>query len=162
VSPGSHGLRVEKDGFRPFELRVSVEAGRVVRTEVMLVAIERPRPAPTGSRLNVLPWIVGGVGVVGIVTGTVFGILALGQADAANEEVAGDFDLWNDASNDAETFALVADVSFGVGILAGVGALVLFLIGSSSDHEAPEAATSLQLYPVVGTRGAGLALGGEL
>lgn len=167
VPPGSHELRVEKEGFRPFRLRVSVEAGRRLETEVTLVAAERhepPPPPPAAARSggSLLPWVATGVAGVGLVCGTIFGVLALGESDAANEEKAGDFDVYDEASSNAETWALLADVSFGVGAAAAVGAVVLFLLTGRDEASAPAAGAGLRVAPLATGRTAGLVVAGDL
>ena len=171
VTPGSHELRVEKEGFSPFMLRVSVEAGRRVETDVPLVAIEGPTPPPapaapaparTGGSGRVLPWVITGVAGVAIVAGTVFGVLALGESDAANDEKAGDLDLYDEASSSAESWALLADISFGVGVAAAVGALVLFLTTGPGESTGAPRGADLRVAPLAMRGGAGLVLSGGL
>jgi tetratricopeptide (TPR) repeat protein len=168
VAPGSHELRVEKEGFRPFRLRVSVEAGRSVETEVTLVAVERreapppPPPAPTRSGWRLLPWVVAGVAGVAIIGGTIFGVLALGESDAANDEKEGDLDLYDEASSSAETWALLADVSFGVGAAAAVGAVVLFLVTGGEESSVPPSGAALRVTPLATGRAVGLVFTGDL
>ncbi len=168
VGPGSHELRVEKEGFQTFRLRVSVEAGRRVETEVTLVPVERtpepverapePGPAPR-SGPGVLPWVLAGVAGVAVVGGTVLGVLALGESDAASDEVAGDRDVYDDALANAETLALFADISFATGLVAGGFAIVLFITGGSA-HASESRAEGVHVAPLATRDRAGLVLGG--
>lgn len=164
VEPGSHELRVQKEGYLPFRLRMSVDAGRRVEAEATLQAVARAGPAPTAppGRRNALPWIAAGGAVLAIGAGTILGVMALGESDAANEEVAGDEDLYDDARSNAEMFALFSDVSFGVGVAAAATAIFLLVV-QGADGESTHAATpALHATPVALRGGAGLALTGEL
>ena len=75
-----------------------------------------------GTRIVVLLSNVSAIAGVGLVTGTIFGFLALSEQS--------DFDAMPtaDAADRGETFALIADLSFGVAIAAGVTAIVLYAV----------------------------------
>lgn len=165
VAPGSHELRVEKDGFQAFRLRVSVDAGRQVEADATLVALVGPTstvtPPVTSARERPgrpLPWILGGAAVLAVGAGTLLGVLALGKSDDAADESAGNRDLYDEHLADAETLAAAADICFGVGIAAGAVSIVLFLIGGQDDS-AP-ATTSVRVSPLALRGGGGLVLGG--
>lgn len=169
VAPGSHEVRVEKEGFRPFRLRVSVEAGRRVEAEVSLVPVERtpvrgPEAAPAATRSGpgALPWVLVGVAGVATVGGSILGILALGKSDAASDERAGDRDLYDDERANAESLALFADISFGAAVVAAGVSVVLFVAGGSSPRGESPTTGSLRAAPMVGRGGAGLVVAGEL
>jgi hypothetical protein len=73
-------------------------------------------------------WVATGLAAAGIISGTVFGILALNEhADyEQNPTVPG--------RDRGETYALVSDISFGVGILAAAVGVVVWL---STPEETP-------------------------
>lgn len=163
VEPGSHELRVEKEGFRPLRLRVSVEAGRQVETEVILTAIEGGvRAPPRSSGAGVLPWVSTAVAGVAIAGGTVLGVLALGKSADANDNVTGDRDIYDSELSHAETLALFADISFGIAIAAGVTAVVLFVVGGGDDSTAPPSAASVRVSPFGSPQAVGFAVEGHL
>ena len=83
-------------------------------------AAEAPPPADSGPSAGV--WVTSAIAAVGLVSGTVFGFLALSAQS--------DFDAMPtaDAADRGETFALIADLSFGVAIAAGVTAIVLYAV----------------------------------
>ncbi|UJR81798.1 PEGA domain-containing protein [Sandaracinus amylolyticus] len=83
-------------------------------------AAEAPPPTDTGPSAGV--WVTTAIAGVGLVTGTIFGFLALSEQS--------DFDAMPtaDAADRGETFALIADLSFGVAIAAGVTAIVLYAV----------------------------------
>lgn len=84
-------------------------------------------PVDTGPSAGV--WVTTAIAGVGLVTGTVFGFLALSaQSDFDSSPSA-------DAADRGETFALVADLAFGVAIAAGVTAIVLYATDRPSAPE---------------------------
>lgn len=89
---------------------------------------EAPTPPSTGTEPSTGVWVTTGIAGVGLVTGTVFGFLALSAQS--------DFDVspTADAADRGETFALVADLAFGVAIAAGITAIVLY----ATDRAEPE------------------------
>lgn len=82
-------------------------------------------PEPVAHETNPWPWVVMGVGAVGVGVGTFLGLQALSDADAAREESTRD--AAEIKRDDAESGALLADISMGVGI-AAVGAGLLWLL----------------------------------
>lgn len=87
-------------------------------------------PDDGGRRVRVLPLVLGGVGVVGIGTGTALGVTALGARSAAAEDClqVGE-SVWctDDAAGALRadrSASLGADIAFGVGAAGVVGAVV--------------------------------------
>jgi hypothetical protein len=105
--------------------------------------------------------VTGGVGVVGLALGAVFGLMSTSAWNNAKSACGGNPSLCTDVpsgQSDRSTALSEATVST-VGFVAG-GALlatgaVLFLTGGSR-----ESATGLAFAPAVGPRQAGMALGG--
>ncbi len=83
-------------------------------------ADENAANATTRGEPSTGVWVTTGVAGVGLVTGTVFGFLALSAQS--------DFDVNPTAeiADRGETFALVADLAFGVAVAAGITAIVLY------------------------------------
>jgi len=142
VTPGAHEIRVEKDGFHPFALRVTVPVGEEVAAEANLVSEAGPAPAPSAPAEaaqgpRVYTWIAAAVAGAAIVGGSVLGVLALGSRDDANAEIRGDRATYDDARSSAEDLALFADVAFIVGGAAAAATVLLFVIepgwGESED-----------------------------
>lgn len=110
-----------------------------------------PAPAePAGPSTAV--WVLAAVGAVGLVTGTVFGFMALSRQS--------DFDAAPSlsAADEGEAFALVADVSFAVALAGGIAAIVLYATEGSSSSETNTA--SLRILPTASPQGGGvMALG---
>ncbi len=90
-----------------------------------------------------LGYVLLGVGGAGLAAGGIFGVLALGarsDADAGCKDVSGSR-LCNDSARDAvdrdKRFSLIADVSFGIGILAaGAGTYLLLSAPDSGEKKA--------------------------
>lgn len=118
-----------------------------------------PEPEPE-RRGRVLPWVLGGVGVAGVGAGGALGVSALGaRADAAAACVEVGGSTWCDERARAPLQAdrsrsLLADVGFGVGGVALVGAVVTAVVPRREVE-----GVSLQLG--VDGDGASVALGGR-
>ena len=87
-----------------------------------------PEPKATNSLVPAL--VTGGLAVVALGAGTVFGIMALGDKS--------DFDKkpTSATADDGENHALIADMAFGVALTLGVTSAVLFLSNGSSSASA--------------------------
>ena len=113
-------------------------------------------PASTGPSAAV--WVTTAIAGVALVTGSVFGFLALSQQS--------DFDAapTHSAADQGEAFALVADLSFGIAVAAGVTAIVLYATephgdsSSATAHRDDDDGPQVSFAPVVGTQGGGAAL----
>lgn len=166
VPAGEHTVTLTLEGYQPISETVTVAAGGANELALTLVqaeagegeglqgegdvfgeggaeetpaegegegTTEAPPPADAGPSAGV--WVTTAIAAVGLVSGTVFGFLALSAQS--------DFDAMPtaDAADRGETFALIADLSFGVAIAAGVTAIVLYALDRSQPTEteaAPE------------------------
>ncbi len=105
-------------------------------------------PPTEGSPRRTAAYVLGGFGVASLLTGTVFGVAALTQLSASNAHCTGDVCATEDAIHQfhsAQSFALVADLTGGVGIACVVTAVVLRITGSSDSHRGSEASVPLWL-----------------
>lgn len=93
-------------------------------------------PAPeTPHRRSVLPYVVLGVGGAGLVSGTIFGLMATSKKSAATDEPVQTKAA--DLRDSGRTFATVSNVSFVVGgVLVAAGAVWWVLDGQSKSHGA--------------------------
>jgi len=86
--------------------------------------------APAAAeQTSIIPWVVGGAGVVALGVGTVFGLKAMSNADDARETCPNG--LCNDATgptaaSDAHTQATISNVSFVLGAAAVATGVVLY------------------------------------
>lgn len=157
VDPGSHRLEASAPGKVTWTDTVEVNGeGATVEVRIPPLAdsgdaTSSPPPAydsappamrvESSSTQRTVAWVSGGIGVAGIVTGTVFGLLASSTWSKAKDGCDdGNFDCSPDAmdqEDSARTQANVANVAFIVG---GVGlglSTVLFL---TDGPESPEVA----------------------
>jgi hypothetical protein len=100
--------------------------------------------------------VAGGIGVVGLGLGTVFGIVAIGDKSSAHC----DANKFCDASSlsSARSAAVVSNVGLIAGglLLAGGAALVLF-----TPHGKHDGVAGMKMAPTAGPGSAGLLLGGN-
>ncbi|MEI8257214.1 MAG: tetratricopeptide repeat protein [Deltaproteobacteria bacterium] len=163
VDPGHHGVGVELAGR--VTASQELDAAASARVEVALVLPAQPAaagttatvattttttPTPTTGTVavrhegpNPAVWVAGGLAAVGIVAGSVFGIMALG--DHADFQARPSAEI----RDRGETNALIADISFGVGILSAAVAVVVWL---SSGEETAHAHAALHTNPSHGPR----------
>jgi hypothetical protein len=128
----------------------------------------RDRAASHGG--SAAPWILGGVGVVGIGVGATFGVLALGSYKDADKQCPEHHACSADAMqlrSTADTQAWIANIGVGAGIV-GLGiAAVLGVSGSGSSSAAATPARRAMggvssVEPLIGPGVVGVALGGTL
>lgn len=121
-----------------------------------------PPPADTGATRRWIGAGVGGVGVAGLVVGSVFGVIAKVKLDQSN---SGPCDATTDrcttpglaTRKDAESAARTSDIFFGIGAgLAAIGAAVYL----TAPH-APSGVTGVVLAPAPVAGGGAAVLGGR-
>jgi hypothetical protein len=109
-----------------------------------------------GGPWKTIGWVAGGAGVVGLGVGTIFGLMAISDHNAADCNAASV--CLTGPLNDARGAATESSVGFiagGVLLAAGVG-LVLFAPAGGEQR----ASTAIAVTPVLARGGAGLGLGG--
>ena len=156
VDPGQYVVSTTAPGGAAWEQQITIGKGekKQVTLEVKAASAsttsdpsnEQSGAAPTGARLpggdeggggqRTAAYVVGGIGIAGLVLGGVTGALALkekgviddhcGSAIQSNDPTACDQEGL-DAADQVGTFGLVSTIGFGVG-LAGVGAAVVLLL----------------------------------
>jgi serine/threonine-protein kinase len=111
-----------------------------------------------GSGQRIIGLVVGGVGVVGLGVGTIFGLNAIShekKADKACSPTLCQEQGGQDESDSAHHAAVISNVAFGVGGgLIAVGALVYLL--------APTKSEAVGVTPLLAPGFAGLSVGGKL
>ncbi len=112
-------------------------------------------PAPPRGRIDAATVSAAGVAVIGLGVGAVFGIKAMAERPlgftTGRDGSYSDFVAQNDA---AHTSAVVADIGFGVGIVAAAAAVILYLAR-------PKVQSALAARPLLGpVVGASFALPG--
>lgn len=126
---------------------------------------EGPLPPPEGSG-HTMAFVVGGVGLLGLATGGVFGFAANNSwSKARDTDCGGDINQCVGASgvqaqkdvDDARSKALISDIAFGVGAVAVIGGVVLYMRASKKEKASP---TALHVRPAVDATQAGIVLSG--
>jgi hypothetical protein len=87
LDPGVHHLEVSAPGRAPRTIEVTLAEGKSAEVTVEPGAVEaapRAPAAPASSSASPGPWIVGGVGVAGIVVGAVAGVIVLSKKGATS------------------------------------------------------------------------------
>ncbi len=119
-------------------------------------ATTTPSPSDEGSSgggPGVGPYVVMGVGGAGLLTATIFGILALSEESSVSDGCGATTSCSEDDVSSMDTLALVSDLGLVVGVV-GVGAgLTWLLVGGSNDGERETAA--VRVTPWASPDGAG-------
>lgn len=184
VDPGKHRVEATAPGKEPFSVEAQTAGpGQVVTVEVPpledapAATAATPPPGPLAAPLQpaaggdgdggagtrrTLSFVAGGVGVAGVVTGSIFGLLASSRWNQAQDEHCRTETLCDARGvalvEDAKSAAKLSTAGFivgGVGLAAGVALFVTSL----GDTE--PAAARIVVAPAVGTTGGGLAIHGR-
>jgi hypothetical protein len=176
VDPGPHRLEALASGFKPFRTTIEIAEKESKKVEITLERIPAPvqKPDPVAStstagadvgveppRTNVLPFVVGGVGVASLGAGVVFLLLRQSAINTLDAECtlppgracpAGSQSTYDQG----KTYNLLANVTLGVGVAAvGAGTVLYFTqkkpASSPSVAAAPGAAGAPLGATVVGT-----------
>lgn len=187
LAAGPHTLTLVMEGFRELRREITVVAGGAVDLTVTLVSVAEAEAEPLSGEDDVFGteaapddeaedeaeaedevptdagqggpspavWVTTAIAGVGLVTGTVFGFLALSAQS--------DFDSapTTSSADNGETFALVADLAFGVAVAAGITAIVLYATetpSSSDSASAEDQGPRVAFAPVVGRDAGGATL----
>jgi len=147
VDPGPHRIEAIASGYKPFRATIDIVEKEAKRVEITLERIPAPvsaaEPSPSGSpakdqaepepaRTNVLPFVVGGVGVASVGAGVVFLLLRQNAISTLDRECTLPPGRMCPASSQStfdqgKTYNLLANVTLGVGVAAiGAGAVLYF------------------------------------
>ena len=174
VPVGAHTLSLNLEGYATVTRSVTIEPGATVDISVELVAATdvasvdsmsedaafgddaaessdetTPTETPVSTDPSAGVWVTTAIAGVALVTGTIFGFLALSrQSDFDARPTAG-------AANEGEAFALVADLSFGVAAAAGITAIVLYATERPAPAADAPATASLRIVPLASPSGGG-------
>jgi hypothetical protein len=137
VDPGEHVIEADAAGKQRWTQRVVVVEGESKSITVASLAAAAPLVRPTPSTAQrTAGWAVGGVGVAGILTGTVAGAIAYSKARSANDRCPGtdctDAGAVND-SHAAGRAAVVSNVGFAVGAVGVLTGVVLLVTAAKAD-----------------------------
>jgi len=150
---GEHLVRVEKQGYRPYEERIDMPAVKVVVRKVVLEDPNAPRPPGSGMQVVGEPagaspwqWVSLGVGVAMLAGGTA--LYLLGEADYQEIESAENYDTGpvvqmtpkraQELMDSAEAKQTAGWALFGVGGAAVAASTVLFILDATVWADEPE------------------------
>ncbi|MEM6961981.1 MAG: PEGA domain-containing protein [Myxococcota bacterium] len=116
--------------------------------DLPLIPVDAEQYDTSGPRKGV--WVAAGIAGASLVTGTVFGFLALSEQSSFDSRPS-------DAKADrGERYALFADLAFGLSASAAVTAIVLAFVGPDSEHQDTERSASISVTPLVSPAEAGV------
>lgn len=162
VDPGEHTVAAEAEGFERAEKRVDVKEGAHESATLTLTKIASSAPPPPPSEEgDILPAAIAfGVGGVGVVVGSIFGVMALTQTSDVQDACGSDNKCPKseaDALDSAKTSGTISTIGFvvgGVGVATGV---VLLVLGGDAPASATvQTGAGLELTPWVGVGEAGV------
>jgi hypothetical protein len=182
IDPGPHTFVFKAQDGTSVEQKVLVREG--IKNQPVAVVLGNAGPAPDGTAsagaaqqaagsapsaadsgassgfpMRTVGWVAGGAGVVGLGLGAVFGLVAMGDKSGANCD-ANNVCHTAGSLESAKSAATVSTVGFVVGGVLLAGGAALVLLGPPSHPQGTAASPRLELAPMVGTREAGLGLGG--
>jgi hypothetical protein len=162
IDPGEHELGATADGKRPFSLKFTVAKGPGT-TDLVLPALDdapkpatgpaSPPPEDSGRGLRTVGYVVGGVGVAGLVVGGIFGLRAISLKSDRDALCSGD-NLCDPSGVTKDRHARDTATVSTIGFIAG-GALLaggVVLVLSAPRASAPSVR--------VGVSGRGISAGG--
>jgi hypothetical protein len=130
LDPGPHQFRFETAGAEPRVVSVVLAEGdRLRRIEAVLDTGGEPagEPAP----IPTLAWVLGGVGVAGLLGFTYFGLSGLSEE---SELEKCEPNCRPERTDDLKRTYLFADISLAIGVAALGGATYVYLTRGSSDQ----------------------------
>jgi hypothetical protein len=182
LDPGEHKFTFRVEGRPTVEKTLVLYEGQKDRHERIVIAaltapaappVTAPPPAPppgfppppppvessSGGGSTLLPFVVGGFGLAGVVVGSIAGGLSLSawsdaQSKCGSPSSCPDYSDAQSAHSRAQTDATISDVAFGVGAAGLVAAGVLWLFRPSASR------TAALVSPMVGPGGSGLQVAG--
>jgi hypothetical protein len=190
LDPGEHAVEASAPNFKTWHgtVQVPAEAGNgqleIPALEAAPVAsapaavsppagsasLDVPPPPPPGPGRAIGMWTAAVVGVAGIATGAVFGILTLQERDDA-KRICHAYPSGNGGWCDpggltdisrAYTYSTVSNVGFGVGAAGAIVATYFLLLGGGRSAEpAVGPAGRLTIAPEVSSRDLGISVGGR-
>jgi len=108
------------------------------------------QPQPPGKSHRTAAYVAGGVGVAGLVVGSITGILVFEKKHTVSDNCTGGScnDAGLNAANGGKHLALASDVGFGVGI-AGLAVSAVLLLSGGSGSAASEHSGATRFRPVL-------------
>jgi hypothetical protein len=158
LDAGSHLLRARAPGYLDAEWRLDLQPGETTRTTLALEPAPAPTPAlaseqppePYDATQRTAAWIVGGVGVAGVIVGSVFGVLSIvkhNESDKYCEQGGMCSDVRGvEAMDAARAAGDVSTVAFVVGGVA-LGAATVLLLTAPEEHDGAPMSARIGIGP---------------
>ncbi len=188
IDPGERTISISAPGYTPATMKITIGADHDMQTLNVpkLAKAERaeapepaPKPAPATSapapspkhdvtpkpaaHASVLPYVVGGVGVVAVGVGSAFAFMAkstYNKADGLCPSHTGCSSAAMDKRSQANTQANIANIAIPVGVVGiGVG-VVMLLTGSSHAEASARSHSGLHIGGFASSTGAGVSVSG--
>jgi hypothetical protein len=163
VDPGKHIVIVSAPGFRQARSEVNAVEGQEQRVAVSLepapkdeaAVLSAPSSAPLAPASSKVPaFIALGVGGVGVVVGSIFGVVALSDASSLKAQAGCPSSCPASARSQIDSLhgaQWISDVGLGIGVVGlGVGAALLFTA------HVPEGSPATSLGLDIGPGGVGV------
>lgn len=139
VAPGDHTVKLTLEGHTDAEEQTTVTFGE---RRDMPLTLDTPEPEGNGEEpvpeehasegTPAALYVGAGLTGVGLVAGTIFGFMALSEKSDFDDAPS------NEAADRGERFALIADISFGVAVAAGIATAVMYFTRSGSSESADD------------------------
>ena len=165
IGTGRHKLSIVKPGYVPLTKMVDIAGGDRLTIALDLTELPRegeqnPAAAATVAETpsHTPAYVVGGIGVAGIVVGSIFGILAIGNKSSLNGECDAAKHCTAGSQSDIDSFtrnSTISTVGFSVGLVGLAAGTILFLTERPKTEPTP-APTALRVTPWVGLGSAGV------
>jgi len=163
LDPGPHAIRVEADGYAPFDDTITLpHKGGVIKLDVLLrepsgSIAAPPAERPSSKEGSYAPAVIAfGIGGAGLVLGGITGVMFLGRMSDLNDRCPDDRCAPEDQPEIDSAGALgnVSTVGFGVGIV-GVAVGVIFL-ATRDTSEATLSVGGATIRPWIGLQRTGI------
>ncbi|CAN5665767.1 hypothetical protein BH09MYX1_BH09MYX1_16910 [soil metagenome] len=154
IDPGAHTIVMEAPNTKRTEQTVTVPDAGTASVVLVLAKDDKPPPPPTvddsspGTPMRIAGGALGGLGLVGVVVGSVFGVIASSKLSQSNDKNHCDDQNTCDATGldlraQAKDAALVSTIMFIAGGVALAAGITLFVL-------APKSKSQVALVPAVG------------
>jgi len=150
VDPGVHVFRFEPEGKKAIEQKLLIVEGEKSRKlhieiEPKGTPVEAPKPEEP-KKSSVVPWVLGGVGVLALGSFAYFGATGLSKRGELDDCTP--YCKQDDIDSVRRKF-LIADVSLGVGVVA-LGVATFMLVSSPSTEPKKDATVHVDGGPIAG------------
>jgi hypothetical protein len=159
LDAGDHVIHASATGYAEAEQRVHVVPADLTRATVSLIPLQAAQPAAEPAAASdvdttqqTAAYIVGGIGVAGLIVGGIFGVRSILKHDESDRFCGKDNTCIHErgvsAMEAARTAGDISTVAFIAGGLAlGAGTVLLLTAPSSNEVERKETATRLTIGP---------------